>query len=115
MKAFLRACALLVPIAFLYVTYLKYAPVYLTHDEVMFALNAHSLASSAHDLNGRLLPLYVNIGPGIWAPPMDIYWAAVFLRFLPVTEGIIRLPTAIMATVDVVVMYFLARKTFERE
>jgi hypothetical protein len=29
----------------------------------MFALNAPSLAFSAHELNGRLLPLYVNIGP----------------------------------------------------
>src|SRR5712691_3561992 len=115
MKTSLRACALLVPIALLYASFLKYAPVYLTHDEVMFALNAHSLAFSGHDLNGRLFPLYINIGPGFWAPPIDIYWATVFLRFLPVTDAIIRLPTAIMATIDVVAMYFVARKVFERE
>ena len=33
-------------------------PIYLCDAEVLFALNSQSIASTAHDVNGRLLPLW---------------------------------------------------------
>jgi len=44
-----------------YATRLSYSPVYLHHDEVFFALQAHSIASTGRDVYGRFFPLYFQI------------------------------------------------------
>ena len=49
---------LLVAVCALYAIDLGRAPVYLHEAEVLFALHARSIATTAHDTNGRLLPLY---------------------------------------------------------
>ena len=49
---------LMVSITAIYGRYLYESPVYLAHDEVAYAVNAHSIATSWRDVNGRLLPLY---------------------------------------------------------
>ena len=45
----------------LYAANLGHAPVYLHDAEVLFALHAHSIATSLRDTNGRLLPLYFQM------------------------------------------------------
>ena len=100
----------------LYARRLQYAPVYLASDEIKFALQARSIAETGRDLNGQFLPLYFS-EPGFSAgrDPISIYVTALFLKVLPFSETTIRLPTALVAVLDVIVMFFLARRIFKRE
>ena len=90
-----RACAiaLLVLVAALYVRHLAYAPIYLAHDEIKFALQARSIAESGRGLNGERLPLYFA-EPEFPAgrDPLSIYATALVLQVLPLSERAIRLP-----------------------
>ena len=112
----LIVCLLAVLTAALYATRLRHAPVYLASDEIKFALQARSIASTGHDLNGRFLPLYFS-EPGFSAgrDPLSIYLTALFLEMLPFSESTIRFPTAAVAVLDIVLMFFLARHIFKRE
>ena len=99
----------------IYAPFLSYSPVYLPHDEMFFALQAHAIASSGHDLHGTAAPLYFPILRGYWAQPLLVYFTALFLKVLPLSETSIRLPTVIVGVVDVVLMYLAARQLFNRE
>src|SRR5262249_46455237 len=51
---------------------LNRAPIYLHEAEILFALHAHAIATTGHDLYGRLLPLYFEmrpIGANVWFHP----------------------------------------------
>jgi 4-amino-4-deoxy-L-arabinose transferase-like glycosyltransferase len=101
-----------------YCTYLHYAPIYLAHDEVIYALTARSIALTARDLNGEFLPALFHIMSrygSYYVTPMVIYITAVFLKFLPFTESVIRMPSALIGVLDVVLMYFAAGRIFQRE
>ena len=90
-------------------------PSYLYVDEVVFALQAHSIATTAHDTNGRLLPLYFQmrpIGDNVWFQPLIVYFMTLFLTVLPLTESTIRLPSVVVGAIDVVLMYFIAKRIF---
>src|SRR4051812_10597656 len=67
--------------------HLDRVPLFLTQDEVFFGVTAHSLASTARDTNGLLLPLYFQWAPGlsfsVFFPPALIYVTAIFLKILP--------------------------------
>ncbi|PYQ75578.1 MAG: hypothetical protein DMG04_06875 [Acidobacteria bacterium] len=91
------------------------APVYLDPDEVMFALQAHSIAATAHDLDGRFLPLYFHmslLGQNVWFHPVIVYCMAPFLKVLPLTDWTVRLPSAAVGAINVVLTYFIARRMF---
>lgn len=85
-------------------------------DEVVFALQAHAIATTGHDLSGRRLPLYFqmrHIGETSWFHPAIVYaTAALFVAGLPVTEFVVRLPTVLVAILDVVLVYFIGRRLF---
>lgn len=109
---------LLAPLIGIYVWRLGSAPVHLYNTEVMFGLQAHSIAWTARDVNGRLLPLYFQmrpIGDNVWFQPMLVYLTAPFVRVLPLSEWAIRLPTVMVGLIDVVLMYFVARQIFTRQ
>jgi 4-amino-4-deoxy-L-arabinose transferase-like glycosyltransferase len=94
-----------------YVVDLGHAPIYLHPAEVLFALQAHAIATTAHDLSGRLLPLYFQmapIGANVWFQPVIVYFIAPFLRVLPMTEWAVRFPSAIVGVIDVVLIYLVA-------
>jgi 4-amino-4-deoxy-L-arabinose transferase-like glycosyltransferase len=124
----LRTSVLLaVVVAALYLPRLGDAPVYLSPDEIVVGLHAHSLATTGRDHNGRLLPLYIEYTyPGIdasghrwvqsgWLPPMIFYAVAAVLRVLPVTETTVRLPTAIVGILNIVLIYLVGRKLLGSE
>jgi 4-amino-4-deoxy-L-arabinose transferase-like glycosyltransferase len=99
----------------LYSFWLTRSPIYLDDTEVLFGLHAHALATSLHDANGRFLPLYFqmkSIGDNVWFQPMLPYWTALFSFFLPVSVWAVRLPTAMVGVVDVVLTYFIGRRIF---
>src|SRR6266849_6298410 len=96
--------------ALIYVPYLGYSPPHLGWDEVFFALNAHSIATTARDVNGRFLPLYIQFSNTAWFQPMIVYFTALFFKVLPVSETTIRLPTVVMGLIDIALMYLVARR-----
>jgi 4-amino-4-deoxy-L-arabinose transferase-like glycosyltransferase len=97
----------------LYAFDLGRAPIYLHEAEILFALQAHSIATTAHDLYGRFLPVYFQmrpIGDNVWFQPAIVYFTALFLRVLPLTEWTARAPSAIIGTADVVLIYFVVKR-----
>jgi 4-amino-4-deoxy-L-arabinose transferase-like glycosyltransferase len=102
----------------LYTANLGHAPIYLHEAEVLFALHAQSMATTLHDTNGRLLPLYFQmpqIGENVWFHPMIVYAMMPFLKALPLSEAAIRLPSVFVGLVDVLLLYFIAARIFQSE
>jgi 4-amino-4-deoxy-L-arabinose transferase-like glycosyltransferase len=99
----------------LYTANIGHAPIYLHEAEVLFALHAQSISTTLHDTNGRLLPLYFQmpqIGENVWFHPMIVYAMAPFLKALPLSEAVIRLPSVVVGLVDIVLVYFIALRIF---
>jgi 4-amino-4-deoxy-L-arabinose transferase-like glycosyltransferase len=93
---------------------LDYSPPDLADDEVAFALQAHSIATTAHDLSGRLLPLYFQmppLGDNVWFHPVIVYFSALFLTVLPLTEATARFPSAVVGIIAVLLTYGIARRS----
>src|SRR5437764_1463767 len=98
-----------------YLGRLDAAPAHVGWDEVFFGLQAHSIATTGQDVLGNRLPLYFHFSDKIFFQPMIVYATAAVFRLLPVSEGTLRLPTAIFALVDIVLIYFVAWKIFKSE
>jgi len=101
----------------LYASFLGYAPPGLHQHEVFFGLHAQAIAKTAHDLDGRLLPLYFRIrlnGIDLWFHPVLVYATAPWLVVLRLSHVALRLPTALVGTLNVVLVYLLARRLFRR-
>jgi len=98
----------------LYITSLNRVPPYFIHDEAQGALQAHAIATTGFDLSGRLLPLYFTepeFPPG--RDPAMIYVTAAALKVLPFTEAGVRMPTALVAVLDLVLIFFAAQALFK--
>src|SRR5262245_10940396 len=89
------------------------APVYLYHDEVLYALNGHSILTTGRDLTGLRLPLFFHTFA--WVPPIAIYSRALTFMFAPVNEATARFPGVVFYALDVALTYVLARRLFRRE
>lgn len=101
-----------------YCSGLASTPAHLHHDEAIIALQAHSVATTGRDIEGRALPLYFfmpQLGDRAWYQPTIIYLGALVLQVLPASEAAYRVPTALVATLDVVLMFFVARRLFQGE
>jgi 4-amino-4-deoxy-L-arabinose transferase-like glycosyltransferase len=114
------AVALGLAVLGLYTWRLDRAPVYLTPDEAIISVDAFTLATTGHDVTGARLPLYFRIqatGEDRWGwfTPVIFYALAIFLQILPLAEWTVRLPTALVGAVDVVLVYCIARKIGVRE
>src|SRR6267378_8554520 len=112
--------AIAVATALLYGWRLQEAPIYVSPDEAIISVDAHSLASTGYDVHGRFLPLYFQVQlPGEtrmgWFTPAIFYLSALFLKVLPLSEATIRLPTVLVGVADVVLMYLIGRRLFQRE
>lgn len=97
----------------LYATRLGETPMYVMHDEAQGALQAQSIATTGRDLSGRLLPLYFTepeFPPG--RDPVLIYVTALGLQFLPFSEAGARTPTALVAVVNALLAFLVARRLF---
>jgi 4-amino-4-deoxy-L-arabinose transferase-like glycosyltransferase len=105
--------------ASLYLTRLSEAPRFVARDEIVYSLNAESIASTGRDLNGRVLPMYIEYPKGFgrptWDQPLLIYGIAATLKLLPFSEASIRLPMALAGVVDVLLMFFIARLVFRSD
>jgi 4-amino-4-deoxy-L-arabinose transferase-like glycosyltransferase len=106
----------------LYLDRLDVAPVYIGGDEAHFANHGHSIATTGRDLNGTRLPLFIQItdllvqnsSTRVWYQPTLFYMLAATFTVLPVNEYTVRLPTALLGVLNVVLVYLVARKLFDR-
>lgn len=97
----------------LYLSRLGDVPAYVMHDEAQGALQAHSIATTGRDLSGRMLPLYFTepeFPPG--RDPALIYFSALAYQVLPFSEAGIRIPTASIAVLNVILVFVVARRLF---
>ena len=88
---------------------------YLVHDEVVYALNAYSIATTWRDLSGHFLPVSIPVVGTFFATPMNIYFTALFLKLAPVSEITIRLPSVVIGVINVVLVFLVARRIFRSE
>jgi 4-amino-4-deoxy-L-arabinose transferase-like glycosyltransferase len=99
---------------------LDQVPVYVSTDEARFAVQAHSIATTGRDLRGNRLPMFVLIvdpfrpkehSPAWWQPTLFYALAATY-QFTGVSEWSTRLPIAILAVLNVWLMFVVARRWF---
>ena len=103
--------ALAIATLVLYAWRLAYSPIHLHYDEIFFGLQAHSIQTTGRDLNGRLWPVYFQLESTInWYQPMAVYWSALVLSVIPLSDAAIRIPTVLVGVADVVLMFFVARQ-----
>ena len=95
-------------------------PIYLGGDEARFATAAASIAQTGRSLNGDRTPLFFHLTDSLdahdvgtrWYQPMLFYCMALVLKFLPLSEASIRIPTAVIGLLDVFLIYAVARRLF---
>jgi 4-amino-4-deoxy-L-arabinose transferase-like glycosyltransferase len=115
-RQWVALAALLAVAGGFYVWRLADAPVYLGHDEVQFALNAHAIATTGADMEGRVLPLFFRdrAFPYYGRDPLNIYWTAVFLQVIPLSETTIRLASVSVGLLNIALVFVIARRLFGR-
>jgi 4-amino-4-deoxy-L-arabinose transferase-like glycosyltransferase len=112
-RTLVTASLIAIAVAGLYATRLGFSPIYLMHDESKFALQAQAIAATGRDLTGHRLPVYFTEEEfPAGRDPLIIYATAAALKVLPLSEAAVRLPTALLGVLDVVLMFFLARRLF---
>jgi 4-amino-4-deoxy-L-arabinose transferase-like glycosyltransferase len=97
-------------IAVVYLWRLSSAPIYLAHDEAIYAVQEHAIATTLRDTSGTLLPLYLHTI--YWTAPLHIYLGALILRFAHPSETVIRLPCVIAGLAAIWSMYFAGARLF---
>ena len=109
---------LLLAVLTVYGSGLTHTPPHLHRDEAVIALQAHAIATTGHDRGGRFLPLYFrmdDLTEHNWFQPQIIYVTALFLQVLPITEASFRVPTVLVGLLDIVLIYFVARRLFKSD
>lgn len=111
-----RLILVFLPLVFLlvYSYKLNLVPVHLNQDELEFSLNAFSISKTLVDRNGTYLPFYFWHLDNFWATPIVTYFAALFLKFLPLSEGIIRIPSVVMGIASVVLIMIITHLIFKK-
>lgn len=112
-RTLLAATVVALATGWLYSRALAAAPVYLQHDEVYFALQSQSVATTGRDQSGNRFPLYFQEpGFSVGRDPVYIYATALFLQFLPLNESTLRLPSIIAGAVTVGLLVIAASELF---
>lgn len=112
--------AVLILTAILYLSRLGDAPINVTTDEARFAVQAHALAETGRDTRGIRLPLFFLIADPLianhssvaWWQPQLFYLMAGSFSALPVSAFSARLPIALIALLNVWLIYAVARRAF---
>lgn len=112
---YIKIALLFLATVFIYTYSLDKVPVHLNRDELGFSLNAYSIAKTGFDENNRFLPLYFWHLGVMWATPVIVYLTALFLTVLPLSEITVRLPSVMVGLLDLILIFFLAKKLFNSE
>lgn len=103
-------------IAFIFRFYqLGINPPSLNWDETSIGYNAYSISQTLRDEHGRFLPIDYFAAFGDYKPPAYIYLTVPFVKFLGLNALSVRLPSAILGFLTVILTYFLAKNLFKNE
>ena len=89
------------------------APVHLNQDELMFGLNAKSIATTGRDYYGNSMPFYFWHLGSFWATPIIVYLTSIFLKFLPLAESTISMSSVFVGTISIYLIMVLVEKLFK--
>ncbi|MEO7135054.1 MAG: glycosyltransferase family 39 protein [Vicinamibacterales bacterium] len=108
---------LLIAAAIVYTWRLGDMPTYVSPDEAIIAVDAHSLATTGRDVHGNALPLYFYIQVpkserSGWFTPVIFYLSAAVQLVLPFSEWSIRVPSVIVGLTNLVLLFVLGRRLF---
>jgi 4-amino-4-deoxy-L-arabinose transferase-like glycosyltransferase len=106
----LALVAVVVAALVLYTVRLNHVPSFLSSDETAFALQAHAIATTAHDQNGRFLPLYFQMMQNVWFHPALVYLMAPVLTIVRPLPWAVRLPVVCVALANIVLVFVVARR-----
>lgn len=98
---------------FLYLYKLDLTPVHLNQDEMMFGLNAYSIAKLGKDFYGNPYPFYFWHLGGFWATPIIVYTTSLILKIMPFSEAVIRISSALVGLISILLMALVAKKIFK--
>lgn len=92
---------------------LAHSPLYLTKDEVSYAIQSDAIANTGHDVNGNRLPLFFQ-EPGfdIGRDPIYIYATAALLQVQPLNARTLRLPTVVAGALAVGLVVLVAYEMY---
>lgn len=86
-------------------------PPSLNWDEVSTGYNAYSILKTGKDEYGSFLPLSIRSFDD-YKPPLYTYLDVPFIAAFGVTEVAVRLPSAILGTATILIVYFLVLQLF---
>ena len=110
---YLAAGILIAFLIFLYFYRLDLTPPHLNQDEMMFGLNAYSIAKNGTDFYGNSYPFYFWHLGSFWATPVIVYVTSLFLKFIPFGEAGIRVSGAFMGLTSIFLLSLTAKKIFK--
>lgn len=87
-------------------------PPSLTWDEAAWGYNAYSLGIDGRDEFGRFLPLDYLESFGDFKPPVYAYLSIIPIKIFGLTEFAVRMPSALLGTLTVLLTYFLVKRIF---
>lgn len=87
-------------------------PVGLNADEAAIGYNAYSIIKTGKDEYGEILPLSFK-SFGDYKPGLYFYFVIPFVITLGLNEWAVRLPSALLGTGLVILIYFLAKEIFK--
>ena len=93
------------------VAYLDKFPIGLYSDEAVFGYNAYLLIQTGHDEYNRFWPVSFE-SFGDWKPPMQAWLAIPFVWILGLNEYAVRLPSVILGTLTILIIYYLSKEFY---
>ena len=88
-------------------------PISLDWDEVSFGYNAYSIMQTGKDEYGKVLPIVLE-SFGDFKPALYAYLIIPFIPIFGLTEIAVRLPSALMGIIAVLLTYFLTKELLKR-
>lgn len=102
--------------AFLRFWQLGVVPPGVTHDELGYIYNAYSISQTGNNVFGERLPFLTWLNPGGFPfLPVPIYLTVPFFWVLDISATAGRLPSALLGTIDVFLLYILVRLLFKKD
>lgn len=88
-------------------------PPSISWDEASIGYNAYSILKTGKDEHGKFLPMDAFAAFGDYKPPLPIYLTVPFVALFGLTEVAVRLPSALLGTLTVLVLYLLVVELFK--
>lgn len=88
-------------------------PIHITNDEAALGYNAYSIAKTARDEHGVLLPVVFK-SFGDWKPGLYVYLTVPFVAVFGLSEVTTRIPSALMGILAIFLIFKIAEKLFNK-